>query len=153
MKSVLILLLTYVLSASQILGQDQTESHDPKPDVYIDGTKYDYKIFSLLDPEKIASVKVLKGNEAFEKYNTENGVILVESRLSEVQIGEGEGAKIDNASRERHLIIIDGEIADSDDLIILNRKDVKSIKVLKGQEARDKYNAPNGVVIITTKQH
>jgi len=149
MKSVLILLLTYVLSASQILGQDQTESHDPKPDVYIDGTKYDYKIFNLLDPEKIASVKVLKGNEALEKYNTENGVILVKTRLSEEQIGEA--AKIDTTSHERHLIIIDGEIANADDLIILNRKDVKSIKVLKGQEANDKYNAPKGAIIITTK--
>tara|TARA_Y100001972_G_C7665549_1_gene336414 strand:+ start:1746 stop:2201 length:456 start_codon:yes stop_codon:yes gene_type:complete len=150
MKSVLILLLTYVLSASQILGQDQTESHHPKPDVYIDGNKYDYKIFSLLDPEKIASVKVLKGNEALEKYGAENGVILVKTRQAELDTNEAGELAGDN--QEKHLIIIDGEVADSDDLIILNRKDVKSIKVMKGSEAKEKYNAPNGVVIITTKK-
>ncbi|MBV6643304.1 MAG: hypothetical protein KI791_21470 [Cyclobacteriaceae bacterium] len=147
MKSVLIILLIFVVSSYNILGQEQNESKELKPDVYIDGEMYNYKIFELLDLEKIESVSVLNREEALEKYGAENGVILVKTRLVELEAGERSGA-----SSEKHLIIIDGEVADSDDLIILNRKDVKSVRVLKGQESKEKYNAPNGVVIITTKK-
>ena len=150
MKSVLIVSLIFIASSYQILGQAQNESKEPKPDVYIDGEKYNYKIFELLDLEKIESVSVLKREEALEKYGAENGVILVKTRQAELETGEA--GERSSASQEKHLIIIDGEVADSDDLIILNRKDVKSIKVMKGSEAKEKYNAPNGVVTITTKK-
>ena len=150
MKSVLIILLIFVVSSYHILGQEQNESKELKPDVYIDGEKYNYKIFELLDLEKIESVSVLKREEALVKYGAENGLILVKTRQAELETGEA--GERSSASQENHLIIIDGEVADSDDLIILNRKDVKSVRVLKGQESKEKYNAPNGVVIITTKK-
>ncbi len=158
MKSTSILLVMSVLSIHLALGQDdlKIELKDTnKPDVYIDGVKYDHKIFNLLDPQKIESINVLKGEEALEKYNAENGVILVVTKQSGVQIRKTEKDTADKDktdNEEKPLIIIDGEIADDDDLVILNREDVKSIKVLKGKEAKDQYNAPNGVVIITTKQ-
>lgn len=149
MKSVLIILLIFVVSSYHILGQEQNESKELKPDVYIDGEKYNYKIFELLDLEKIESVSVLKREEALE-YGAENGVILVKTIQAELETGEA--GERSGASPEKHPIIIDGEVADSDDLIILNRKDIKSVRVLKGQESKEKYNAPNGVVIITTKK-
>ncbi|MEQ8336751.1 MAG: hypothetical protein RIA62_05375 [Cyclobacteriaceae bacterium] len=153
MKKAILILGIFCLSLAQILAQDKVKvelKDGPKPDIYIDGKKYDYAIFELLDQTKIESIDVIKGDQALKEYNAENGVILVVTKQSGVQIRKAEKDTTD--IKEKPLIIIDGEIANEDDLVIMNREDVKSIKVLKGKEAMDQYNAPNGVVIITTKQ-
>ncbi len=50
------------------------------PDIYIDGIKYDHKIVDLIDPDKIQSINVLKGEAAIKEYNAPNGVILITSK-------------------------------------------------------------------------
>ncbi|MEQ9220887.1 MAG: hypothetical protein RLO17_22725 [Cyclobacteriaceae bacterium] len=153
MKKAILILGIFCLSLAQTQAQDKVKvelKDGPKPDIYIDGKKYDYAIFELLDQTKIESIDVIKGDQALKEYNAENGVILVVTKQSGVQIRKAEKDTTD--IKEKPLIIIDGEIANEDDLVIMNREDVKSIKVLKGKEAMDQYNAPNGVVIITTKQ-
>lgn len=50
------------------------------------------------------------------------------------------------------VVYIDGKQYDSDILDILDTDKIESVSVFKGQEAKKKYNAPEGVVVITTKK-
>jgi len=129
---------------------------DANPDVYIDGEKYNSKILNLIDPKKIESINVLKGEQAIEKYNAPNGVILITTKLN---------AKADTTSEKKvtirgygstvkkdPMVIIDGNTSTHDALSKLNPDKIKSITVLKEQAAIETYNAPEGVIIVETKK-
>lgn len=143
----------FCLLVAQTLAQDKIKvelKDGPKPDIYIDGKKYDYAIFDLLDQTKIESIDVIKGEQALKEYDAENGVILIQSKNAVQQNGMG---KIQISSSDKEpVFMVDGEISDRETVSKLYPDDIKSVSVFKGQDAIDKYNAPNGVVIITTKQ-
>ena len=143
-----------LLALNYTMGQElQVELKDARPDVYIDGKKYDYSIYKLLDQNKIATVNVLKGDEAIEKYKAENGVILITTKKKadepvtivgdQVKVAEGEG--------EGPMIFIDGVPATKEELQKLSPDKIKTIDVLKGDAAEKKYKAKNGVIIVKTK--
>ncbi|MEO1050392.1 MAG: hypothetical protein AAFX87_07190 [Bacteroidota bacterium] len=156
MKNIFLFICILCLSTSNILAQDKlrVEFKDgPKPDVYINGTKYDYTIFELLDQDKIASVTVIKDQQALKKYNAPNGVIVVKTKDFTQQMISVDESKIKVADPYLEpLIIIDGDVADKSDLSKLNPSKIKHIEVVKGEKAMEKYNALNGVIIITTKK-
>jgi ribosomal protein S8 len=160
MKHLLIVVCLALGPISSILAQETNEAVKKKlevtikendnPDVYIDGIKYNHAIIDLLDKEKIASISVLKDEKALERYNAPNGVILIETKAKkedQVKIRFKDG----NNNEAQPLIIIDGKKVAKGDLEKLNPEDIGSIDVYKGENAIKKYNAPNGVVIITTK--
>lgn len=160
MKHLLIVVCLALGPFSSILAQETNEAVKKKlevtikendnPDVYIDGIKYNHAIIDLLDKEKIASISVLKDEKALERYNAPNGVILIETKAKkedQVKIRFKDG----NNNEAQPLIIIDGKKVAKGDLEKLNPEDIGSIDVYKGENAIKKYNAPNGVVIITTK--
>lgn len=160
MKQLLLIISIAFVPFSSILAQESNENIKKKleititendnPDVYIDGKKYDHAIVEFLDKEKIASISVLKDEQALERYNAPNGVILIETKAKkevQVKIRSKDGRN----NEGQPLIIIGGNIADKGDLEKLNPEDIGSIDVYKGENAIKKYNAPNGVVIITTK--
>eukprot|EP01013_Petalomonas_cantuscygni_P019555 TRINITY_DN37411_c0_g1_i1.p1 TRINITY_DN37411_c0_g1~~TRINITY_DN37411_c0_g1_i1.p1 ORF type:complete len:166 (+),score=4.14 TRINITY_DN37411_c0_g1_i1:31-528(+) len=127
-----------------------TIKNNDNPDVYIDGKKYDHAIVELLDTDKIATISVLKDEQALKRYNAPNGVILIETKSKkedQVKIRFKDG----NNNEAQPLIIIDGIKAEKGDMEKLDPIDIASVEVLKGENAMKKYNAPNGVVIITTK--
>ncbi len=155
MKNILVIIGLFCLFASPTLAQDDIKIElkgDEKPDIYIDGKKYDYSIFSLLDQNKIESITVIKDKQAVKKYNAPNGVIVIKTKESMDQIVTIDKKKIKIKDTDLEpVIIIDGKVADKDTLSKLSPDDIDSIEVLKGEKAIEKYSAPNGVVIIKTK--
>jgi hypothetical protein len=80
-----------------------------KPDVYVDGKKFDFPI-ELIDQNKIKAVFAIKGDQAKKEYNSLNGVILIttktaeKSDVSEIRIRNNDFAK----GEKRPMIIING---------------------------------------------
>ena len=125
-----------------------------KPTIYIDGKKFDFSM-DLIDQSKIASINILKGEEAIKKYNAPNGVVLITTKASKsldfsyVKIEENGDLKKDKPSP---MIIIDGKVSDKKNLDGLTPDKIEKVEIFKGEKALKKYNAPNGVIVITTKK-
>ena len=155
MNNLLIITCIFCISTSPVLAQDklQLELKDaPKPDIYIDGKKYDHAIFELLDQSKIATIHIIKDEQAIKKYNAPNGVIVIKSKKAaqnDIIVNEIE-VKIPDSDKDP-VIIIDGKVSDQESLSKLSPDDIESLEVVKGEKAMDQYNAPYGVVIVKTK--
>ena len=157
-----------------------------KPDIYIDGIKYNSKILDMIDPGKIGSINVMKGEAAIKEYNAPNGAILITSKAAAGKSGnpneirlratgysnslepafvidglsdedlekikaDAKNRAFGNAENKNPIIVIDGKVESQEELSKLSPSDIESIKVLKGDEAMEKYNAPNGAVVVKTK--
>jgi hypothetical protein len=124
-----------------------------KPDVYVDGKKFDFPI-ELIDQNKIKAVFAIKGDQAKKEYNSLNGVILIttktaeKSDVSEIRIRNNDFAK----GEKRPMIIINGIVSNKKDLDELKPDQIEKMEVLKGEKALEKYKSPNGVIIITIKK-
>jgi|TARA_B110000240_G_scaffold32290_1_gene34787 hypothetical protein len=124
-----------------------------KPDVYVDGKKFDFPI-ELIDQNKIKAVFAIKGDQAKKEYNSLNGVILIttktaeKSDVSEIRIRNNDFAK----GEKRPMIIINGIVSNKKDLDELKPDQIEKMEVLKGEKAIEKYKSPNGVIIITIKK-
>jgi len=124
-----------------------------KPDVYVDGKKFDFPI-ELIDQNKIKAVFVIKGDQAKKEYNSLNGVILIttktteKSDVSEIRIRNNDFAK----GKKRPMVIINGIVSNKKNLDELKPDQIEKMEVLKGEKAIEKYKSPNGVIIITTKK-
>jgi hypothetical protein len=120
------------------------------PDVYIDGKKYDYSIFDLIDQTKIDLISVIKGEQAIKEYNAPNGVLIIKTKK------KTESKNIikdrDKANKKGPKVIIDGKVSNQKALSKISPKNIYSIDILKGEEAKNKYDASNGVIIIVTKK-
>lgn len=145
--------------------------------VYVDGKKFDFSV-ELLAKEAIASVTILKEPETIKEYNlTHNtsydiskNLILITSIKKEVSnfyggdiIGYESNEKTSNhlirikgrcstAETKSPLILIDGKKANEDELKLLEVNKIKSVSVLKGESAKN-FNAPNGVILVSTKKN
>ncbi len=155
MKSILAVTCIILFSTFHVFGQDEikVELKDaPKPDIYIDGVKYAYDIFDLLDQSKIESVQVVKDERALKDYDAAHGVILITTKKAAKQTVtiDEQGVKIADGSKNP-VFILDGKIADRDKLAELSPDDIETIEVVKGQKAIDEYQALNGVVIVKTR--
>lgn len=124
-----------------------------KPDIYVDGKKFDFAV-ELLDQDKIESVSVIDDERAIKEYNAPNGVVLIKTK-NKINSDKSKitviayGATI---SGKTPVIIIDGKVASKEALEKLSPDDVDKIEILKDGQAIEKYNAPDGVVIITTRK-
>lgn len=117
-----------------------------KPDVYVDGKKFDFPI-EIIDQSKIESVSVLKDELAIKEYNAPNGVILIKTKKEK----EPATSKI-SGIKENPMIIIDGKVSNKKVLEKLSPRYIESINIIKDKQAMIKYNATNGVIIVTTKK-
>lgn len=152
----------------------QTAPQDPI--VFVDGKP---STISAVESSKIKSISVYKGTSATDKYgdDAQNGVIEITTKNvdpSEIPGDEGNTAPdipseqiivtpttIDKDNDVKMwaiptlpstpLVIIDGKEGTIDDV---DASQIKSILVLKDQEAIDKYGekGANGVIIVTTKK-
>ena len=160
MKSIILITCSILLSIGAVQGQEKEKEskeeklhiklkEDASPDIYVDGKKFDFNM-ELLDKNMIESVKVLKGDKAIKEYNAPNGVVLVttknakELELTKVRI---RGYKSDDP-----LIIVDGKVSDKESIKQLSPDNIYNIEVFKDEKALEKYNAPNGAIIIKTKK-
>ena len=99
-------------------------------------TKYEA---DKLDPKKIESVNILKGNAATAVYGADAKEGVVQIKLK------------DEATP---LYVIDGEIAAKEKMEQLKPEQIESIDVLKGEKATAVYGdkGKNGVIVIRTKK-
>lgn len=158
MKKILFTLLLFILSISITHAQKKDDAKetiqvkikdDVKPTVFVDGKKFDFPV-DLIDQNKIQSVNVIKGKEALEKYDAPNGVILISTK--EVIEADKTVFKVRDSKSKKPLVIIDGKVSDEESLQKLDKNDIEKIDVFKGEAAIKKYNAKNGVILITTKK-
>ncbi len=146
------------------------------PLVVVDG-KVMGKDFDLskMDTKKIASITVLKGKSATEKYGkkAEGGVIEVTTKEKnksvavsvgdrKIEVNNAQGRIIINdgntssvpASAKPRLVVVDGKVMGKDfDLSKMDTKKIASITMLKGKSATEKYGdkAEGGVLEVTLK--
>ncbi len=125
-----------------------------KPDVFIDGKKYDSEILDLLDPDKIAKVDVYKGESALEKFNSENVISVTTKDASAKKDGNRimirTSGKIDYDTNI--MVIIDDTLSNKEALQKLSPDSILSISVVKGDKAIKEYNSESGVILIKTKK-
>ena len=50
------------------------------------------------------------------------------------------------------MIIVDGKVSDKESIKALSPDNIYNIEVFKDEKALEKYNAPNGAIIIKTKK-
>ncbi|WP_159948746.1 hypothetical protein [Polaribacter septentrionalilitoris] len=163
MRKIVCTLIVMTFSLSIVQAQTDNEKKEriyikvkdgKKPDIYVDGKKFDFPI-ELIDESKIASMMVLKKQDAIKKYNAPNGVILIKTKG--VKIAERIYLKYPKKSniysdKNAPMVIIDGKVSNQKTLKKLHTNDIEKIEVLKDEKAMKKYNAPNGVIVITTKK-
>ena len=114
------------------------------------------EIFRAIDPQRIQSVTVLKDQASLAKYTTDKsktGIIQVklkkEDQASDINIPT---IRFDSQT-SKSLVIIDGKAADATAVQALSPSQIKSIKVLKGQQAVDLFGeaAKNGAICVSTR--
>lgn len=128
----------------------------PEKDVVyvLDDVISDYTEIEKIDLKKIASIEVLNGKSAIEKYGdaARNGVVVI--RLRETKRVEKKLLlEQDEKVIWEPLYIKDGKAILKRDLATIDADNIHSIEVLKGEMAIDRYgdNGKNGVVVIRTK--
>ena len=130
------------------------EKNSLKPLIFVDGKKFDFPVESI-DPTIIATMHVVKGENAIKKYNAPNGVILIVTKLGKTfnyyHLKTVENGNMKN-DKVFPTIIIDGKESNKKELQKLTPDKIEKMEVLKGKEALEKHNALNGVIIITTKK-
>jgi len=143
-----------------------------KPIVYINGklTSPDFDMNDI-DPNKISSMNVLKGQKATEKYGSDgkNGVIEITTKTptdkdgNEKRVYRGHptikstseiSTTIKSDGKAKQLIIVDGIIVTDKSMSDLDSLDIKKMEIYKGAEAIAKYGekGKNGVIVITTRK-
>lgn len=152
---------------------------DEKAPLFIvDGVEISRADFSLIHPGDIAHITVLTDKSNVAKYGekAENGVLLIDTKKGtniksdqtkvpdatdtiivednneERIIIRGSNINIDNENPP--LIYKDGKEISMDDIKEIDPRSMKSIDVLKGDSAIEKYGmkGKNGVILITTKE-
>lgn len=122
----------------------------------VNGQEVSPEIFRAIDPQRIQSVTVLKDQASLAKYTTDKsktGIIQVklkkEEQASDINIPT---IRFDSQT-SKTLVIIDGEAADATAVQALSPSQIKSIKVLKGQQAVDLFGeaAKNGAICVSTR--
>ena len=126
-----------------------------KPDIVIDGVKYDYKILDVIDQSKIESITVLKGEAAVKAYNAPNGVILITSKAAVAKSGNPIGIQIratGGNNEKSPTVVIDGKIATREDLSIISPDSIESINILEGESASKVIEGVSTAIVVTTKK-
>ena len=122
----------------------------------VNGQEVSPEIFRAIDPQRIQSVTVLKDQASLAKYTTDKsktGIIQVklkkEDQASDINIPT---IRFDSQP-SKALVIIDGKAADATAVQALSPSQIKSIKVLKGQQAVDLFGeaAKNGAICVSTR--
>ncbi|MCB0648383.1 MAG: TonB family protein [Saprospiraceae bacterium] len=159
-----------------------TDAMGKTPLFVVDGNIVEMKSLEEINPEKIESINILKDESATRLYGSkgENGVVVIKlkdgknintkgEKLDEVVVvGYGKphsnteekevtGVKIratgTGNGQAQPVIIVDGKKIPNAELELLDPECIKSMVVLKGEKATEKYgnDAKDGAIEITTK--
>lgn len=162
MKKLLFTVFLFMLSFSAVNAQDKEAKENiyikvkdgKKPKVFVDGKKFDFPV-ELIDQSKIASINVIKGEEAIKKYDAPNGAILITTKASKTMdftnIKIRQNGDLDD-DKPAPMIIIDGKVSNRKSLDGLTPEKIEKMEIFKGEQAMKKYKAKHGVIVITTKK-
>ena len=151
------------------MGNDISASKTLKisipPLVIIDGKESTKSVMASIDPKSIEHINVLKDAKAVEKYGDKgkDGVIEITLKTSDnsianqtLKVQANSPFKFGNAdgSGKTPLIIVDGVIAESQNIKNIPPETIKSISVLKDASATSIYGekGKDGVILIQTKK-
>ncbi|MCL7764053.1 hypothetical protein MPF19_11540 [Polaribacter sp. Z014] len=164
MKKILFIAAVMLFSTTIVNAQEEKKDEKEKiyiklkdgakPTIYVNDKLFDFPM-ELIDQNKIASVNVIKGEKAKQKYNASNGVVLIKTKeLETTSIPMPKVAKKDTeiGGKNGPMVIVDGKVTDKAMLDTISPNTIDKMEVLKGEKAIQQYNAPNGVIIITTKK-
>ncbi len=70
-----------------------------------------------------------------------------------ISFAQKSSIKVDLKEGAYPMVIIDGKTYDKEIFDLLDQDKIESITVLKDETAKKKYNAPNGVILVTTKKN
>lgn len=128
---------------------------------YLDGNKVDYSIINEINPSAIKSVNVLKGSSAVALYGDEgkNGVVEINSKKDnqsearKIPLSITVRKRIDDSSKANPLYIVDGKILPQSAVNSISPNTIKSMNVVKGENAVKMYGsaAKDGIIEITSK--
>ncbi|MEL0651099.1 M56 family metallopeptidase [Algibacter sp. TI.3.09] len=140
----------YVNEKPNVL-QKLVNDYDKEPLFILDDKTITKKELALLDEQTINSISIIKEEQATKKYgeNANNGVVIIKTRTADSQ--NSPFVKIVKAK----LYIVDRVEIKEADFQKIDPENIKSINVLKGKSAIDKYGekAENGAIEITTKNN
>lgn len=136
---------------------DKTGKKDPL--YIIDGKINTDKKIQDIVPEKIESIHVLKGNQAIDKYGKKanNGAIEITLKDESENVtitGQKFSMKMsDKPGKKDPVYVVDGKIISHRKMKKISSNDIKSISVIKGEQAIEKYGpkAKNGAIEILLK--
>jgi TonB family protein len=136
----------------------QKDGSDAQPVFVVDGEVV--KELDKLDPESIESVSVFKDSDSEEvkKYKAKDGVVVITTKKAAAVSDEKEelpkyiAITHKDGSDAQPVFVLDGEVVKEIDN--LDSESIESVSVYKDSESEvvKKYNAKNGVVMITTKE-
>lgn len=128
---------------------------EAQPVIVLDGKLMDGSIEDI-DPNEILSIEVIKDPDdpMVKTYNAKHGLILITSKGAKVS-AEKSGTftiKSMDGSEGEPTYVVDGKVVKEIDN--LDSESIESVSVFKDSdnEVVKKYNAENGVVMITTKE-
>lgn len=160
MKKITILLVLLMACNFTALAQNANKKNlyvkvkdDKKPLIIVDGKKFEFPV-ELIDQSQIESMHILKGEKALAEYNAPNGVIIINTKqYKSIDWSDKEKKEklLTKDTKKEPLVIIDGVVSSRKVLDSLAPRYIEKMEVLKGEKALKKYNAPNGVILITTK--
>jgi TonB-dependent SusC/RagA subfamily outer membrane receptor len=117
----------------------------------VDGKKMSKKDFDSIDPSSIESITILKGESGAKVYGSEgkNGVVIVTKKKKEI-INTGNK----NTTESNPIYFVDGKEISKEQMKTVTGESIKTINVLKGEEAVVKYGkkGKNGVIEMVTRK-
>ncbi|MGV4439293.1 hypothetical protein ACQ1Q5_06715 [Ornithobacterium rhinotracheale] len=125
------------------------------PLILLSGKEISSDDFLKLDQNEIEKTNILKGKEATDKYGekAENGVIelTAKNKKDHFYLCQCSGK---DKNTKKPIVFLDGQEITQDQLDKLSPKNIESFKILKDNEATDKYGerAKYGVIEITSKK-
>ena len=129
-----------------------TVSAAEKPLFILNGKEISEAEFRGLNPNCVADLKLIKGEEAVSKYGEKaaNGVLAITTK----QCPRAELKVASTPVAEKPLFILNGKEISEAEFRGLNPNCVADLKLIKGEEAVSKYGekAANGVLFITSKK-
>lgn len=131
--------------------------------IIIDGKETTKAEMDKINPEKIESVSVLKGESATKLYGEKgkDGVVLITLKKDpttsqNLKVQTNTPLKFGDSENpaSKPLIIIDGDVAKNQNADKIPPENIESISVLKGESATAVYGekGKNGVILITMKK-
>jgi len=143
------------------LPQGTTEIY---PLIIIDGQILSRKLNrdelnNLIDPKRIESVNILKGEQAIQKYGAKARDGAIEIITKEIpkehieKLDQNKAVLQSGELPENVFYMLNGKYSTKAEIEKLNPDDILSINILKGKNATDKYGSlgKNGVIEIHTK--